>query len=464
MTPVAPRDALTRTWSALGGATAALDTVEVSGADPVVPSSYPVGALSVASVGVATMAASEVWRARTGEQQRVRVTVANAVDACRSNLLVRVNGEVPQDVWSPFSGFYATGDGRFVQLHTNFRHHLDRVLEVLGVDEDRDAVTSAIAERGGQELEDALAAAGACAALARSRDEWNAHPQAAAVQALPLLDAIELASDTRPRLLPVGDRPLTGVRVLDLTRVLAGPVCTRTLAAHGADVLRVSSPHLPEVDGVLPDTSIGKRSAFLDLDDAGARDALRALIAEADVFVQSYRPGALAALGFGPEDVAGIRPDIVYVSLSAYSRTGPWAARRGYDTLVQTASGIALDEGRAFGQERPRHLPISALDHSTGYFAAAAAMLALARRHTDGGGAHVCCSLVQTREWLETFGRVDGTATPSPDDEARIERLPTMESPFGRIAYAPPGGELSATPPRWDRAPAQPGSDAPAWR
>jgi crotonobetainyl-CoA:carnitine CoA-transferase CaiB-like acyl-CoA transferase len=441
----------------------ALDAVEVTGADPMVPSSYPIAALSVAAVGVATMAAAEVWRARTGKQQRVTLPAANAVDACRSNLLVRVNGEFPKDVWNAFSGFYATRDGRFVQLHTNFRHHLERVLTVLGVPEDRDAVVRAISARDGQELEDAFAAAGACASLARTRDEWNAHPQAAAVQALPLLDAIDLEPDAPVRPLPPGERPLAGVRVLDLTRVIAGPVGTRTLAAHGADVLRVSSPALPEVDALLPDTSIGKRSTFLDLRENDARERLRALIADADVFVQSYRPGALDAIGFGPEDVAAILPDIVYVSLSAYSHAGPWSTRRGYDTLVQTASGIALAEADAFASERPRHMPISALDHATGYFAAAAAMLALARRPTNGGGRQVRCSLAQTREWVETLGRIDGARTLPPDDEARVRTLPMCDSPFGRIAYAPPGGELSRTPPRWDRPPATPGSDRPEW-
>jgi crotonobetainyl-CoA:carnitine CoA-transferase CaiB-like acyl-CoA transferase len=441
-------------WAALGGAEDALSDVDAEYRDPVMPSTYPIGALTVTAVAVATMGANEVWRARTGERQRVRVTSENALRACRSDQLVHVDGQRLADIWNRVAGFYATGDDRFVQLHTNFPHHLARTLQVLDVEEDRDAVAAAIRGWNGAELEDALAAAGACASLARTRDEWLAHPQGAAAAALPLLDARSLGT-SRP--LGRGARPLEGVRVVDMTRVIAGPIATRTLAAHGADVLRVSSRRLPEIDALLPDTSIGKRSAFVELPEEA--DALRALVRDADVLVQSYRPGALAALGFGADQLAQINPNIVYVSMSAYSHAGPWHDRRGYDTLVQTASGIALAEGAAFGLDRPKHIPISGLDHATGYFAAAAAMLALAR----GESCEIRCSLAQTREWVETLGRVDGVNAPRPDDDAIIAQLPTIESAFGRVTYAPPGGALSLTPPRWDHGAVAPGSSANAW-
>lgn len=462
MTALGPRAALERMWVALGGAPDALDDVEVHGRDPVLPSSYPIGSAAVAAVGVATMAAAAVSEARTGEPQAVRVTTDRAVTAIRSERVLRVDGKPMGDVWNPFSGFYRTADDRVVQLHTNFRHHLDRTLAVLEAPEDRAAVKQAIRSWRGVELEDGLARAGACATLARTREEWLAHPQGQAVHALPVLDVVELG-DTPPRALPAGDRPLAGVRVLDLTRVIAGPVATRTLASHGAEVLRISSPDLPEVDALLPDTSIGKRSAFLDLHDERDRATLRDLVRSADVVVQSYRPSALPALGFGPDDLAALCPDIVAVSLSAYSHAGPWKDRRGYDTLVQIASGVAVSEGEAFASEWPRHLPVSGLDHATGYFAAAAAMLALVDRHNGGGTRHVRCSLAQTREWLETLGRADGTNTPPPDDDAIAASLPTIDSPLGRISYARPGGELARTPAYWDHGPVVPGSDSAAW-
>ena len=227
-------------------------------------------------------------------------------------------------------------------------------------------------------------------------------------------------------------------------------------------MLRVSAPDLPEINAALPDTSLGKRSTFLDLRIERDREQLRTLLGAADVLVQSYRPGALAGLGFAPGDLAELQPDLVTVSLSAYANVGPWAGRRGYDTLVQTASGIALSEAEAFASERPRHVPVSGLDHATGYFMAAAAMLALARRHTSGGGAHIECSLAQTREWLETLGRVDGTATARPDDKAIIASLPSIDSDWGRVTYAPPGGELHDTPPRWNSAPSHPAATRPS--
>jgi crotonobetainyl-CoA:carnitine CoA-transferase CaiB-like acyl-CoA transferase len=461
VTAVAPTEAVRDTWRALGGSSDALEHVSVSGRDPVLPSSYPIGALSVAAVGVATMAAAEVWEARTGHTQRVTLTVDDCVRACRSDQLVHVDGTRPGDVWNPFSGFYATGDDRFVQLHTNFAHHLERTLRVLGVNKDRDAVANAITTWDGAELESALADAGACASLARTRAEWMAHPQGTAVAELPLFDTLVTPGTTAP--LPAGDQPLAGIRVLDLTRVIAGPVATRTLAAHGADVLRVSAAHLPEIDMLLPDTALGKRSTFLDLRDADDAARFRALVATADVIVQSYRPGALGGLGFSFDEVRALQPNITFVSLSAYSHAGPWANRRGYDTLVQTASGIAVSEGEAFGSERPRHIPISGLDHATGYFAAAAAMRALAARHHTGGARHVRCSLAQTREWLETLGRIAGTDTPRPDDSAIVATLPTIDSAYGHVTYAPPGGGLDATPARWTHGATAPGSSPAAW-
>jgi crotonobetainyl-CoA:carnitine CoA-transferase CaiB-like acyl-CoA transferase len=417
----------------------------------VIPSSYPVDALCTAAVEDATHAAAEVWAARTGRTQAVHVDPERALLACRSDQLVRVDGRRPGEVWSPISGFYPTADDRWVQLHTNFPHHLARTLAVLGAVEDRDAVARAIAERTGEELEDALAAAGACASLARTRAEWMTHPQYAAVRDLPRLDTLPLET---PRPLPPADRPLGGVRVIDMTRVLAGPIAARTFAAFGADVLRVSSPDLPEIDAVLPDTALGKRSAFCDFRDVSQLEEFRALTRSADVVIQSYRPGALAALGVGPE----LNPNAVWVSLSAYSHAGPWAGRRGYDTLVQTATGIAVSEGDAFGMQRPRHVPVSALDHSTGYFAAAAAMRALVR-----GGGHVRCSLVQTREFLETLGRVDNTHLPRPDDDAIIPTLPTIASDYGLTTYAPYGGDLPETPAQWDHGAEAPGSSPLTW-
>lgn len=456
---------LEQTWAAIGGPAGALDDVDLAERrDPVLPSSYALGAAALAATGCAARAAALVHERRGGARQRVALSTEAAVTSFRADRLVRVDGTRPGDVWNAISGFYPTADARFVQLHTNFPHHLRRTLDVLGAPDERERVAAVIATWDAFELENTLARAGACATAARTRSEWLAHDQGAAVSTLPLLDITPLDSVASSRRPDVGEQPLTGVRVLDLTRVIAGPTATRTLAAHGADVLRVSAEHLPEIDALLPDTSIGKRSTFVDLRTNDGAEVFHELLRRADIVVQSYRPGALDALGFGADAVAALSPGIVYVSLSAYSHAGPWRDRRGYDTLVQTASGIALSEAEAFGSSTPRHVPASALDFATGYLAAAAAMLALADRYDDGRSRHVRCSLAQTREWVESLGRVGGAAgVERPDDDEITRRLPTIAGADARITYAPPAGTLSATPAHFAHGPVLPGSDQPAW-
>ena len=463
--PVEPRVALERTWAAIGGAPDALDAVEVDGRrDPILASSFAIGAAATAATGAAARAAALVHERRGGSPQRVGLSVDRAIDSFRANLLLRVDGRAPGDVWNAISGFYRTGDERFIQLHTNFPHHLERTLRVLAAAETRADVNRAISTWRAFELEDALAAAGACATVVRSYEEWLSHEQGAAVHAQPLLDTTVFDSPPCTRVFAKADRPLAGVRVLDLTRVIAGPTATRTLAAHGADVLRVSARHLPEIEMLLPDTALGKRSTFCDLRERDGAATFRDLLREADVIVQSYRPGALDAFGFGPDAAAALAPGIVYVSLSAYSHMGPWRGRRGYDTLVQSASGVARAEAEAFGADVPRHLPASVLDYATGYLAAAAAMLALAERCADGRARHVRCSLAQTREWLQTLGRPgDPAAIPPPDDDAVGPTLPSIAGAAGAVTYVPPAGELADTPARFDHGPVVAGSDAPRW-
>jgi crotonobetainyl-CoA:carnitine CoA-transferase CaiB-like acyl-CoA transferase len=261
-----------------------------------------------------------------------------------------------------------------------------------------------------------------------------------------------------------GRRPLTGTRVLDLSRIIAGPVAGRTLAQHGAQVLLINGPHLPNIAPLVIDNGRGKRSAVLDLRERAGRDALGELAGEADVFLQAYRPGALAARGFGAEDLARIRPGIVYVSVCAYGHTGPWAQRRGFDSLVQSASGIAWTERERAQTAMPKHLPCQALDHATGYLAAFGAMAALVRRAHEGGSWHVRVSLAQTGRWLQSFGTIDDgwrVADVGIDDVR--DALQTMASPFGTVLAAAPPESMSETPPRFDRPPVPIGTDEPRW-
>src|SRR2546430_13303371 len=243
-----------------------------------------------------------------------------------------------------------------------------------------------------------------------------------------------------------GDRPLSGVRVVDLARVIAGPVCGRTLAAHGAAVLLITSEHLPSIEGEVTEGGRSRRSARLDLRLPDHAERLRALIRSGDVVCQSYRPGALAARGLSPEELARLRPGVVVVTLSAYGHVGPWCQRRGFDSLVQSVSGIAHEGGVAAGLDGPKHLPAQPLDHATGYLAAFGAMVALARRERSGGSYLVRVSLAQTGRWIDRLGRVAGRGLPDPRVEDAGGVLATNAKPVGVLRHVAPPAELSETP------------------
>lgn len=456
--------ALREIWSAAGGDPADLRHVSIEGVDPQYPSPFRVGTAASASIAGAALAAARLWHARTGRGQRVTVSMRHAAAAFRSERYLRVGDAPVPEPWDPFSGYYRTGDGRWVQLHTNFAHHRERALRVLGLEPAR-AIERAGAERAmlawdGQAVEDALAEAGACGYLARTPEEWRAHPQARALATLPPLD-IEALGDAPVRAFPPGGTmPLAGVRVLDMSRVLAGPVAGRTLAAYGAEVVRVGAAHLPEMAPLVIDTGFGKRFVHLDLRTSADRARFEALAASADVVIQAYRPGALDALGYGAADLAGLRPGVVVVSLSAWSHVGPWAYRRGFDSLVQTASGIAMEGAAWARRDRPTPLPAQALDHATGYLAAMGAMLALVRQAEQGGAYRVRVALARTGRWLDGLGRTDGTGTPDPTPDALGDVFDEMESDFGLLRFVRPAGRLDETPPEWTRPPGRPGAEA----
>lgn len=474
-----PRDALEHLWMLADCDPAALGLLDIEGDDPGLPSVFRVGTLAAASIGAAGLAAAQLHALRSGRSQRVGIDMRRALAAFRSERYLSVDGKPPTELRHPVTGHFPTGDGRWVQLHANFPHHLAGILRVLGCADDRDAVARAILGWEGAALDDALAQAGLCAALVRAPREWAAHEQARAVASLPLFE-IERIGDAPAEAPRAGSgvRALEGVRVLDLTRIIAGPVCGRTLGQHGADVLLVNGPHLPNIAPLVIDNGRSKRSATLDLRDEAACGQLRALVRDADVFVQGYRPGALAARGFAPEALAQRRPGIVCVSISAYGHRGPWRERRGFDSLVQSASGIVWAESVAaarvgnsaaisagaqpFAQARP--LPCQALDHATGYLAAFGAMVALARRMREGGSWHVRLSLAQTGRWLQTMGTLDdGQRAPEVSAADIADCLEEMASPFGRVRAVAPAERLELTPPFHSRAPVPIGTDAPVW-
>ena len=458
-----PREILGEVWVSAGGEAAAVDAVRLTGEEPQLPSSFRVAAAAQASIAATGLAAARIWKLRSGQSQEVAVDIRHAVVECRSERYLRVDGKPPPPAWDVIAGVYTTRDRRFVRLHTNFPHHRAVVCEVLNCTPERDQVQAALMQWDGEAFETAACAAGGAVAMMRSRQEWSASPHAQALAGLPLI-TIEKIGDAAPKPFPPGDRPLAGIRVLDLSRVIAGPVAGRTLAAHGADVLLISGPDLPAIPWLTIDTGRGKLTSFIELKHAPGRAVLRDLLAQADIFSQGYRPRAMASLGFSPEDAARINPGIVYVTLSAYGHAGPWAERRGFDSLVQTSTGFNHAEGQAAGVDGPKELPAQMLDHATGYFMAFGAMMAKARQSQEGGSWHVRVSLAQTGQWLWNLGRVaDGFKTVDLPGETVTPFMEEVDSGFGALRSVRHAAQLSKTPAFWARPAMPPGSHSPQW-
>jgi len=443
--------------------------IEITGgSDPVLPTSFRITETSTAALGVVGLAVSDLWELRTGRQQQIGIDTRQATASLRSGTYLKVDGQAVPFGSGPVAGVYPAKNGRWSYIHANFPNHRDAALKVLGVPAEPDAVRKAVAQWDALELEEAIIAAKGAGGMVRTMEEWAQHPQAKAVAALPLMEIIKIG-ESAPEDLPAGDRPLSGIRVLDLTRVIAGPTCARTLAEHGADVLKISAAHLPSLGRQEYDTGHGKLSAHLDLREEKDKETLRGLIREADVFSQGYRPGTLGGRGFSPEALAGMRPGIVVVSLSAFSHVGPWAPRRGFDTVIQTVSGITHRQGELFPGARPgpQFYPVSAIDFLTGYLMATGAMVALARRAREGGSWLVRISLAQVGRWLVERGQVPEAQLRDVAKEftpAELDRWSMVTStPVGRLQHLAPVLRLSETPPRWARPMVPLGYHQPVW-
>ena len=416
-------------WAALGGDHRELARLEVTGPRTTLTSTFAVTEAATAAVGASLLAAT------LGSGARVAVDTRQLAVAVRSERYVRRDGRSGGNPFDPLSAFHRTADG-WLRLHANYAWHREAALRVLGCAEAEAPV--AIARRDAVELETALHAAGGVGAAVRTEAQWRA----ATGSPPPLVERRDLA--------PAPPRPVRRLRVLDLTRVIAGPVATRTLAVHGADVLRLDAPHLPEIPLQAWDMLPGKRSALIDLHDADTRERL---LAGADVVVAGYRPGALDRFGLAPDALTERHPGLVVVTLSAWGTDGPWGTRRGFDSLVQAACGIAVDEG---GPDGPGALPAQVLDHATGYLAAAGALLAVEQQRRDGGSPHVRLSLAGTAAWLQGLPRA------VPEDVPDVDARPYLVEK-GRFTLVAPPGTVDAAPLSWpDPAPAY-GAAAPEW-
>ena len=438
------------------------------GTDPILPTSFRIGDTSTAALSAVGLAVSDLWESRTGRRQEVSVDARRATASLRSGKYMQMDGAGVSTERNTVMGVYPTKDGRWSYLHCNFPNHRAAALSVLGVAEDRDAVIKAVAKWNAQDLEDAIIEAKGAGGMVRTMEEWAKHPQAAAITNLPLMEIVKLA-DSPPEALPEGSRPLSGVRVLDLTRVLAGPTCARTLAEHGADVMKITGAHLPNIGYQEYDTGHGKLNAQLDLRETKDMETLRGLVSQTDVFSQGYRPGTLGGRGLSPEELAELRPGIVYISMCAFSHMGPWASRRGFDTVVQTVSGITNRQGDLFpgANPGPQFYPVSAIDYLTGYLMAFGGMVALNRRVHEGGSWLVRISLAQVGRWLVSQGEIpeaDLKNIPAEFNPEEIASWSTVsDTPMGKLGHLGPVLSLSETPPRWARTSVPLGHHDPVW-
>lgn len=458
------------------GPALAAGEVTLTGADPFFATPFRIGEVSAAVLAARGIAANDLWARRTGRRQQVRVdaraAAATSLSGGEETLLRGADGAfhpIPTSAamkhMVALTQPWRCADGAYVLPHTNLPHLERRVLDVLACESSVPAVSAAVGRWQSDALEDALADANACGGKVRTAEEWLEHPHGAYLAARPVVEITKLA-DGAPEPLPPGDSPMAGLRVLDLTRILAGPTAGLSLAEHGADVLMVTAPELPQVPAFVRDTSHGKRSAFLNFTRPEEAARLRELVRAADVFIDGYRPGRLAAHGFGVEDLMAVRPGLIHVSVNCFGSGGPFAGRAGWDQVAQAVTGICTTQGEATGAGRPQLTPVFMCDFITGFLGAYGAMLALARRATEGGSYRVQVSLCQSAMLLQREGLVGdfsaapGRLAPEAFDALAVEVNGTC---YGDLKTLAPVLGLSETPCRWARPTPLLGSDRPQW-
>ncbi|KAA0889316.1 CoA transferase [Pusillimonas sp. ANT_WB101] len=443
-----------------------LARIRCFGSAPRFESPHKLTVSAAAAIGAYALGVEAWWHAATGQHQTIGIDVMQAASSLNPGHFQRQSGySLPalSLLTELKADFYKTRDARWFFPIGSYPHLRDGVLDLLQCANSAEALSAAIAQRDADELETAFADRKLPGIYARSSEEWRAHPQGALLEASPVID-IEKIGDSDPEPPRPSQRPLDGIRVLDLGHVIAGPVVARSLAEHGADVLRITSPMMQDPFRQTIDTNIGKRSAFLDFDAPVDMIKARALMSGADVVVQSWRPGSMARRGLGAADAAAIRPGIIYVTVTAYGDLGPWGSYGGFEQLGQTASGIAVSEGQG---GRPRVVPTYLLnDYLTGYLGAAGVMQALLRRAKEGGSYHVRVSLARTSMWVQSMGldsEFDGDKPRRHFAEGLNPALELRESAYGPLQQLPPVAQFSKTPARWVLPPAPNGAHPPVW-
>lgn len=469
-------DSFRHIWRGLNLPEDAISSLTLEGADgPGLPSSFKIGHLAQVAISLTALLAALIYSERSScTIPSVTVALQHALVEFKSERLYLINGKSSPPEWGPIGGLHKTMDG-YVRVHDGFPNHRIAVTKVVGCKEDADRATlgSKISTWKALELENAAVEAEAVVAALRTYDQWDALPQAKAIRDFPI--HIRKIADGPPGLPSSitsgrGDKCLRGLRVLEMSRVIATPVAGKTLAAHGADVLWITSPRLPDQPPLDRDLSRGKRTARLDISVAEDSERLSSLLDGADVFLQGFRPGSLASKGFSSEELAARHPKgIICANMSAYGPDGPWSKRRGFDSLVQTCSGMNVSEAEHFGAGEPaRPTPCQALDHAAGYFLAAGIMTALYRQAVEGGSYQVDVSLAGVMVYLRSLGQFEGKLGFQQRDFKSIDDVPEeyyeeRESGFGLMKNIKHSSRIDGVAVGWDIMPKPLGSDEAAW-
>lgn len=449
------------------------DAIHVSGSDPFFRTPFKLGEIASCVLAAAGVAVNDIWALRGNARQAISLGLHQAAASLRTMDYTRAREkggnyrQIPLPVERAQAMSlcrpYRTREGRWFLPHFSLGLGT-RVLGLLRCEGTVEAIGRAVAQWGAAELEDGIAQVRACGGVVRTQQEWLAHPQGVHLASRPVVSVTRVGPAPAQSFVP-GPRPLSGVRVLDLTRIIAGPVASRGLAEHGADVLMVTARHLPQGPEHVRDTSHGKRSCFLDLRQPQDAARFAQLVREADVVVDSYRPGALQGLGFGMEELARLRPGIVHVAVSCYGTSGPWARRGGWEQVAQAVTGVCETQGAAVAADGPQLVVPLMCDFMTGYLATYGALLALGRRARDGGSWQVEVSLCRSSMFIQGQGLLDGfQAAPEVLTEEQLAPLHVREQGVhGDIKTLGPVLGLFETPPYWDKKSPALGSSAPEW-
>ncbi|MDA9194027.1 CoA transferase [Alphaproteobacteria bacterium] len=448
------------------------DEISVTGSDPVLNTHFRLAATASAAIAGIGVAVNDLWELKTGRRQSIAIDAVAATAALKSKNYFQAkntNGvfenvtDISHEANRGLTGIFQTKDGRWLLPHFGLDHLRRRMLDLLQADANPNSIAKAVAKWDALDLENAIDEARVCGGMIRTNDEWLQEPHGKILAAKPVVEIIKIG-DSEPEPMPAGDRPLSGIRALDLTRILAGPITGRTLAEHGADVLMVSAPHLPQVWSYVADTSHGKRSCYLDLRDESEKQTLLDLVKTADVFSQGYRPDKINQMGLGPEELADIRPGLVYVSINCYGADGPFSHRAGWEQIAQIMTGIAAEGVQSSSGYKPKTLPAAANDYITGYLGAYGTLLALARRAREGGSYHVRVSLCQTGMMIYDQGKVSALPENLNLEISDVESLCIeSDSHLGRIKHLAPVLSLSETRPSWALPTPKMGSNDPRW-